>query len=102
LTNQYWWSFTHGPLEWQGERVVGSPDIVQTWKLPGELYDLVSGSYVKVTQVTKGNTIFHAAGFKEIMPTSWGGWSPLAFTFRVSTWQFKRGLFAEKNGSCCA
>jgi len=102
LTNQYWWSFTHGPVEWQGERVIGSPEVVQAWMLPGDLYDYVNGIYTKVSQVTKGVTIFHPANYKEIVHTSWGGWSPHAFTFRVDTWQFKRGLFAEKGGSCCA
>ena len=100
LTNQYWWSFTHGPVEWQGERIIGSPNVVQAWKLPGDLYDLVDGTYMKVSQVTKGQTTFHAAAYKEILHTSWGGWSPHAFTFRVGAWQFKRGLFAEKHGSC--
>ena len=102
LTHQYWWSFTHGPVEWQGEQVIGSPSVTQAWKLRGDLYDLVNGSFTKVSQVTKGQTVFHSTNEKEILHTSWGGWSPHAFTFRVGTWQFKRGLFVEKNGSCHA
>jgi len=102
LTNTCWWTFTHGPVEWQGERIIGTPHVVQAWKLPGDLFNLENETYVKVLQVTKDATIFHPAGYKEILHTSWGGWSPTEFTFRVGTWEFKRGIFAEKHGSCGA
>ena len=66
-------------LEWQGEWIIGSPSVLQMWKLPGDLCNLVDGSYIKVSQVTKGQTTFHSVNYKEILHTSWGGWSPHAF-----------------------